>query len=257
MTGELPLDDETMEYIYELYHKNLPPQVTEATLATATDGAAHSDPPASKSYRRAATVPLAAVEETAFISQLEQRASYSDPADRRPITDTELATLLTAAYGDISGDEEGHRRPVASAGACYPLELYPIVLDSPDIDPGLYHFNIEADGLDRLQQADYTDWVRDNWSWVTEEDRVAAVIVITAIPSRSADRYGEMGYLFACIEAGSVIQQLQLVAMELGIGSRPHNGLNYSSIREELDLRSDEYLLSTVVFAGRGPDADD
>ena len=67
MAGELPLDDETIAYLYELYHKNLPPQVTEATLATAANGAAHSDPEASKSYRRAATVPLADVEETAFI----------------------------------------------------------------------------------------------------------------------------------------------------------------------------------------------
>ncbi|ESS10169.1 MAG: SagB-type dehydrogenase domain protein [uncultured archaeon A07HN63] len=256
MTGELPLDDEAIEYIYQLYHKNLPPLVTEATLATATTASAQSDPPTSKSYRRAPTLPLGDVEETPFVSQLRQRASYSDPADRRPITDTELATLLTAAYGDISGDGEGHRRPVASAGACYPLELYPIVLDSPDIDPGLYHFDIEDDALDRLQQADYTDWVQDNWSWITEEDRVAAVIAITAIPARSAERYGEMGYLFACIEAGAVVQNLQLVAMELGIGSRPHNGLNYSSIREELGLRSNEYLLSTVVFAGKGPDVE-
>lgn len=254
MSGHSPLDTDAVEYLYELYHKNLPPLVTEAALAADSNNSDRSNTPASKTYRRAPTTPLGDSEQSEFLSQLRQRASYSDPTADRPITDTELATLLTFAYGEIGQDSTApSRRPVPSAGACYPLELYPIVLDSPDIDAGIYHFNADDDSLSQLQQGDHTEWVQENWTWITGDDTVAAAIVITAIPSQNADQYGEMGYLFAGIEAGAVIQNLQLVAAELGLGSRPHNGLNYSELRERLRLRNDEYLMSTVVFAGTAP----
>jgi SagB-type dehydrogenase family enzyme len=252
MSGQPPLDDDAVDYLYELYHKNLPPKIAEAALDRGGSRTSRGGDPDGKSYRRAPTVPLADRVDTAFLSQLEQRASYSDPTDRRPVSDTELATLLAFAYGEGGQSEEPPpRRPVPSAGACYPLELYPIVLDSPDIDRGIYHFNVGDDSLEQLQAGDYTEWVQTNWRWITEDDAIAVVILITALPARSAERYGELGYLFAGIETGSVIQNLQLVASELGIGSRPHNGLDYSAIRETLGLRADEYLMSTVAFAGR------
>jgi len=49
----------------------------------------------------------------------------------------------------------------------------------------------------------------------------------------------------------------EAAASDLGIGSRPHNGLNYRALRERLRLRSDEYLMSTVVFAGTAPNSGD
>lgn len=251
MSDTPPLDDADFEYLFELYHKNLPPLVSAATLEPESVAEQDSEP-TYKEYRRAEQVPLATPESSAFVSKLRQRASYTDGTTRRPISDTELATLLANSYGDSRESDGAPRRPVASAGACYPLELYPIVLDSPDIDAGIYHYNIRDGALERLAAGDYSEWVRDHWTWITAEE-VAAVVVITALPERSAERYGEMGYLFAALEAGAVIQNLQLVASDLGIGSRPHNGLQYRALREQLRLRSDELLLSTVVFAGTPP----
>ncbi|MFQ3474670.1 SagB/ThcOx family dehydrogenase [Halonotius sp. F2-221B] len=251
MTNQPPLDDD-FEYLYERYHKNLPPLVSEATLAPDTTPE-ESSKPQYKSYQRAERMSLPTPDSAALLSSLGQRASYTDGTERRPVTATELATLLAYSYGESRDTDGPPRRPVASGGACYPLELYPIVLDSPDIEAGIYHYSIRDDALEQLTAGEYSDWLRDNWTWITAEEQVAAVVVITALPARSADRYGEMGYLLAAIEAGAVIQNLQLVATDLGIGSRPHNGLRYRALREQLRLRSEEYLLSTVVFAGRPP----
>jgi len=251
MSRNPPLDAE-FDYFYELYHKNLPPFVSEPSLAP-ENSSTESPEPAYKSYQRAETVPLAETEDSAFIHKLQQRASATSPVERRPITDTELATLLAYSYGEIRETDGDPRRPVPSGGACYPLELYPIILDSPDFDSGIYHYNVRDDGLEQLQEGDYSEWVRDRWTWITVDDAVSAVIVITARPERSADRYGEMGYLFAAVEAGGVIQNLQLVGTDLGIGSRPHNGLDYRAVRQALQLRDDEYLLSTVAFGGTTP----
>jgi len=250
MSRNIPLDDADFEYLYECYHKNLPPFLPEPMLAPEQST---GSPETYKTYRRAETVELAETEQSAFLTRLQQRASYSGPTERRPITDTELATLLAYSYGEIRETDGTARRPVPSGGACYPLELYPVIVDSPDFESGIYHYNIRDDGLERLQQDDYTEWIRDTWTWITDDDAVSAVVVITARPERSAARYGEMGYLFAGIEAGSVIQNLQLVATELGIGSRPHNGLNSRAVRNQLQLRDDEYLLSTVAFGGTAP----
>lgn len=248
------LDGEDFEYMYELYHKNLISFVSETALAPERSGTKRPPDSASKTYRRTETVSLAGPDRSAVPPALQDRASYTEPRERRPLTETELATLLAYAYGEIRESEEGAaRRPVPSGGGCYPLEIYPIVVDSPDVDAGIYHYNVDDDALDRLQAGDYSEWIQDNWTWVGADDTVSAVIVITAFPERSARRYGELGYLFAGIEAGAVIQNLQLVATELGVGSRPHNGLNYRALRQQLRLGDDEYLLSTVVFAGTAP----
>ena len=251
MTNQPPLDDD-FEYLYERYHKNLPPLVSEVTLAPDTTPE-ESSKPQYKAYQRAERMSLPTPDSAALLSSLGQRASYTDGTERRPVTATELATLLAYSYGESRDTDGPPRRPVASGGACYPLELYPIVLDSPDIEAGIYHYSIRDDALEQLTAGEYSDWLRDNWTWITAEEQVAAAVVIAALPARSADRYGEMGYLLAAIEAGAVIQNLQLVATDLGIGSRPHNGLRYRALREQLRLRSEEYLLSTVVFAGRAP----
>lgn len=254
MTKIPSLDDADFEYLYELYHKNLPPFVSESRLESESTPEASSTP-AYKRYQRAPQVPLAQPDSSAVPAALRQRASYRDETERRPITDTELATLLAYAYGEIREVDATPRRPVASGGAYYPLELYPIILDSPDIDAGIYHYNIRDSALEQLSEGDYSDWLQEHWTWITSADTVAAAIVITALPGRSADRYGEMAYLLAAIEAGAVIQNLQLTATALDIGSRPHNGLHYRALREQLRLRSEEYLLSTVVFAGTPPDS--
>lgn len=252
MTRDVPLDDEA--FIYELYHKNMVPLVSEPALAPETSPSDSGPEQTGKTYRRAERISLADPEKSEFLQKLQRRASYTEPRERRPITDAELSTLLRYSYGEIGdADETSARRPVPSGGACYPLELYPIVLESPDVDAGIYHYDVRDDALERLQRGDYAEWVQDNWAWITAEDAVTAVVVITAVPERSADRYGEMGYLFAGIETGAVIQNLQLIATELGIGSRPHNGMNYRTIREQLRLRDNEYLLSTVAFAGTAP----
>lgn len=255
--ADMPPETE-FEYLYELYHENLPPLISESELASERPAGDQSSAPTPKQYRRAERVPLGDPAASPFFRRLRQRASYTEPTTRRPITEQELATLLAYAYGEVRETEtHSPRRPVASGGAYYPLELYPIILDSAGVDAGIYHYNAPAGELDRLQRGEYTDWVRDNWTWVTDDDALTAAVVITARPGRSAEEYGEMAYLFAAIECGAVIQNLQLIASELDIGSRPHNGLNYRALRRQLRLRSDEYLLSTVVFAGTAPHSND
>ena len=247
-----PFDDSvTFEYLYELYHKNLSSFVSGSALEPEASSGASSSP-ADKQYQRAPQVSLPQPDSATVPTAIQRRASYGE-SERRPITATELATLLTYTYGEIREADGEPRRPVASGGACYPLELYPIVLDSPDIDAGVYHYNGEAGALEQLAEGDYSDWLEEHWTWITSADTVAAAIVITALPGRSADRYGEMGYLLAALEAGAVIQNTQLLATELDIGSRPHNGIQYRALREQLRLRSEEYVLSTVVFAGTPP----
>ncbi len=257
MSEQPPLDDAAFDYLYELYHKNLPSLVADPALEPASTADRSTDA-AYKTYRRAETVPLGETADSPFLNSLQQRASYTDPTERRPITDTELATLLEYSYGEIRVTERGEpRRPVASGGARYPLEIYPIVVESPDIAAGIYHYNVRDRSLEALRAGDYSAWVRETWTWIGDDDAVSAVVVITARPERSAERYGELGYLFAAVETGAVIQNLQLVAADLGIGSRPHNGLNYRALRQQLRLRSDEYLMSTVAFAGTAPNSGD
>ena len=55
-------------------------------------------------------------------------------------------------------------------------------------------------------------------------DQASALVVVTAVFSRSRFKYGQRGYRFALLEAGHVVQNAVLAATELGLPALPLGG---------------------------------
>ncbi len=149
---------------------------------------------------------------------LARRRSASAEA-LRPVGIGELSTVLAASY---AAGAQG-RRPVPSAGALYPLELYVIAVAVNGLERGVYHFNPFRLRLARLAAFSWPD-ARTALVDPAVLDHASALIAVTAVFARSRIKYGLRGYRFALLEAGHVVQNAVLAATDLGLPALPLGG---------------------------------
>jgi SagB-type dehydrogenase family enzyme len=244
--------------LYRLYHKNQNNIVSREYIDDETVDEAWTTGGYKEYERRDGISPPEeqSVRESDVLNALANRASFSEATRRRPISKDELFTVLESAYGV---DSETEKRPIPSPGQLYPLEIYPLVIDSPDIEEGLYHYNPGENVLERPNDPEYTrenfgpfdTFVRQHWTHIGEENEISVIFFVTAVPSRSTVKYGERGYLFSLIETGSLIQAVQLAASEVEIGTRPYAGFRYDLVEELLGIasRKEELLITSIALA--------
>jgi SagB-type dehydrogenase family enzyme len=180
---------------------------------------------------------------------LHERRSASD-SQRRPLRLGHLAAVLEASYAALAREPGLMRRPVPSAGALYPLELYVLALAVEDIDSVVAHYNPfrhRLELLGPLDEAALRDCVVDPGL----VDTAAAVLVLTGMFWRSRVKYAARGYRFTLLEAGHVTQNAVLAATALGLAALPLGG--FYDRRLETLVRADgldEAAVSALVLGG-------
>jgi SagB-type dehydrogenase family enzyme len=137
----------------------------------------------------------------------------------RPLRASQLSAVLAACYA--SGPDG--RRPVPSGGALYPLELYVIAAAVNGVERGVYHFHPFRARLNRLSPLKWNA-LRDAFAAPDLLEWAAALLVVTAMFSRSRFKYGQRGYRFALLEAGHLAQNVLLAATDLGLPALPVGG---------------------------------
>jgi SagB-type dehydrogenase family enzyme len=158
---------------------------------------------------------------------LGRRRSRREFADRG-LDWKQIGQLLWAAQG-MSDRVEG-LRTAPSAGALYPLEL----------DVAL------ASGLYRYQPARHTLTLRDandvrlplaraaaGQSWLA---RASCVFCMSAVPSRTAGKYGARAARYVQLEAGHAAQNLLLAACALGLDGVPVGAFSDEDVGSALQL---------------------
>jgi SagB-type dehydrogenase family enzyme len=111
----------------------------------------------------------------------------------------ELDRLLRVGAGvvrarTLPGGDVYHFRAYASAGALYPVEVYPVTAE------GVFHFHPRELALRRLRSGDFRASLG--------EPEAAAVLVLTGILWRTAWKYGERGYRHLFWDAGTMLANL-------------------------------------------------
>ncbi len=147
---------------------------------------------------------------------IEQRRSERDFLDQ-PLSLLELSQLLHYSYGIT--EERERLRAAPSAGALYPIEIYPVVNNVEDLTRGVYHYSVGDHSLELVRQGDFrTDMVR----YALDQEMMATaavVLVLSAVFGRSRWRYRERAYRYVLLEAGHISQNIYLVATALGLGT--------------------------------------
>ena len=187
---------------------------------------------------------------TASLESVLARRRSSRPEALRPLALSELAAILRAAYSTAPRPGAPDRRPVPSAGALYPLELYVLAVAVRELEPALYHFHPFKGVLSRLRSLD-APRIHEALVDRALADDVAAVLVVTAVFWRSRCKYGLRGYRFALLEAGHLVQNVGLAAAALALPALPLGGF-YDRRHDELVGADglDEASVSAVALGG-------
>ncbi len=156
----------------------------------------------------------------------------------KPLSDRQISQLLWAAQGITH--EEG-LRTAPSAGALYPLEVY--VASSA----GFYHYDPRRHELQRRSSRDLRP---ELYEAALEQEAVReapAVFVISAVYSRTAQKYGNARTpRYVHMEAGHAAQNLLLEAVALGLGAVPIGAFNDAQVQKVLGLPTEEQPLYLI-----------
>ncbi|MGA3291634.1 MAG: SagB/ThcOx family dehydrogenase [Candidatus Microgenomates bacterium] len=183
---------------------------------------------------------------------IKKRSSFREFTGK-PITKNVLSEILYYSAGITRQnkiDEDKSFRAYPSAGAKYPLEIYPLILFSKEIVPGLYHYNPVNNNLDILNQEvkkKETDliWIKTQ-PWFK---KAAVLLIITATFHRTTDKYKNKGMVFPYIEAGHLVQNVYLTAGSVGLGCCAIGGLHEKQIIQLLDINArEEYPIYYVAL---------
>jgi SagB-type dehydrogenase family enzyme len=134
-----------------------------------------------------------------------------------PISPLELSQLLYYAHGITDSSERLRAAP--SAGALYPIEIYPVVNSVEGLDGGIYRYSPQGHSLLLIREGDFR---REMARYALGQDmlaRASVVFLLSAVFGRSEWRYGERAYRYILLEAGHISQNIYLIATSLGLGA--------------------------------------
>lgn len=191
-----------------------------------------------------------------------QKTSQSDLLSKRrsirqfsgsAISKKELYCLLHQSSGltYIGESLDQSRRPYPSAGARYPLEIYPLVLNCDSIKGGLYHYNVKEDVLELLLNKDLKEWIYSVTKGERWLEKAAVIFIITGVLDRTRIKYGDRGYRYILLEAGHLGQNLCLLATELGLGTCAIGGYIDAEVNKLLDISLQKEVTVYLIAAGK------
>jgi SagB-type dehydrogenase family enzyme len=150
----------------------------------------------------------------------------------KALTGQQLSNILWAAQG-ITDTAAGFRA-TPSAGATYPLEILVAVKE------GVFRYTVEKHTLIKEIAFDLRKKIAEAASSQMFIADAGAVIIITAVPERTTQRYGERGFRYIDNEVGHCAQNIHLEAAALGLGSVPVGAFEDSRLKEILKLKDYE-----------------
>lgn len=181
---------------------------------------------------------------TAVSKILQNRRVYREFGPE-PLTDKQIASILYTAYGVLNAKKTDdaqtrQRRTVASGGGVYPLDLVWVHLkDTAGLKRGVYKVNFYTQreiGFQKISSAE-----GDIFRAVIEPVDVLhahGFLIIGADFSLAFQKYHSKTLPLCLLEAGEVVQNVQLAVTELGLASHIIAGY-YNALLSEVAHFSD------------------
>jgi len=162
----------------------------------------------------------------------------------------EFSNLLFYSGGlkNLLFKQNNNRRFYPSAGARYPLEIYPFIFNVKNIEPAIYHYHVKSHSLERiLKQPFYAKTMKQfNQTWIR---KASVLIVVSAIFDRTENKYGDRGLRHIYTEYGHYAQNVSLIATELGLGACSIGGFIDNGLNRLLDFDMvDESVIGVLAL---------
>jgi SagB-type dehydrogenase family enzyme len=176
-----------------------------------------------------------------------------------PISIDQLAALLHYSYG-ITRDNQDTVFPrpfrtTPSGGGLYPLEIFFHTSQVGGLRTGLHHYDPTGNSIRCIYEGDRSRLISDAMVQNNLALDASVIFFVTAVFERSTFKYLNRGYRFICIEAGHLAQNMNLVAVALGLGSVNIGGYFDRQIDDVLEL--DGLSHSTIYMIAIGHEVGD
>ena len=224
---------------------------TRYTSSSSGDATRPASPSSmSKEYKGAKTFQLEPPERHGgggLWETVEKRRSVRRYADR-PISARELSQLLWVSCG-LTRKAEGRASP--SAGARYPLEVYPCVRSVEGFDPGVYHYRFDKHSVELVREGDFSAELAEAAGGQRMVEAAGVNFVVTAIFARTTARYRQRGYRYAYLDAGALGEHIHLASTALGLGSCLIGAFQDDAVEAVIGVDGGEEQAVYMVSVGR------
>jgi SagB-type dehydrogenase family enzyme len=172
----------------------------------------------------------------------------------------DVSTLLHSAYGTYGeAAVAGFRfetRPVPSAGATYPLDVHLVAWRVSGTASGIYRYLPAPHALERMEGHVSPESACEFFLGQSHIASAAALVVVTARFEVPLARYGDRGYRYVLLEAGHLVQNLNLACSALGLANLNLGGFQDGQLSEGLGLSGEAPLYGVALGHPTGPDGD-
>ena len=186
------------------------------------------------------------------ISQRRSTRQYAET----PLSAEELSFLLWAtswAKDFRSGENnEFTRRNVPSAGSRHPFECHLLINNVVGIKPGLHYYHPLKHCLIRLEKPDTI--AQDICSGCLGQEMVvkgAVILILSAVPYRTAWRYQQRSYRYLYLDAGHWGQNVHLAAEAVGAGACMIGAFQDEAMNDCLGLDGVEEFVIYISAVGK------
>ncbi|MGB2884456.1 MAG: SagB/ThcOx family dehydrogenase [Dehalococcoidia bacterium] len=135
---------------------------------------------------------------------------------RNPMSLAELSHILH--YSNGLTDKRSGFRASPSAGATYPIEIYPVINNIEGLTTGIYRYSVSTHELELIREGDFRQEMAQAALGQRMLIEANVVLVLSAIFERTTRRYQERGQRYILLEAGHIAQNTSLVATSMGLG---------------------------------------
>ena len=185
------------------------------------------------------------LKEARIIPLLQHRRSLRK-YKMEPISLGELAFMLWASQGITAKSGNYSFRTTPSGGALYPIETYIAANHIEDLEPGIYHFDVENFALDKIRTGDQAETVANacmNQKFMASS---AVTFLWSVIFRRSMSKYGNRGMSYVLLDAGHICQNTLTAAEAIGSGGCPVAAFYDDEVNDLLGLDGKD---ETVIYA--------
>jgi SagB-type dehydrogenase family enzyme len=189
------------------------------------------------------------IDDRSLHAALAGRRSIRYFADRSLDLDA-IGRLLWAAQGMTS--PEGHRT-APSAGALFPLELDVVAGAVLGLIPGVYRYLPKSHRLTCRAQGDRRRALSAAALAQACVSEAPASLVISAVQSRTARRYGPRANRYVLMEVGAAAENVSLAAVTLALGTVWVGAFHERAVGDACGLGSSEEPLLIVPVGSPAP----
>ena len=249
--------DHDLFSLSEVYHENtkvrrINPDTYDTSLDTAM----------SKSFKEYKNAPRIALDRNTSTGKqfddvmLHRRSTRF--FGRKPLLKKDISYLLEYTYAAREKETmefPGFYRPSPSAGALYPLELYPVIFSAHEIPKGIHHYHALTHTLEFLREGSFADCIADICLAQEFIKNSGACIAVTAVFDRTKGKYKDRGYRYVLLDAGHLLQNVYLAATALELPVCSIGGFYDDEFNELLDIDGvNEAVIYAVVVGSRVED---